>query len=95
VSYQLEVFTTAKAEIRSLPGYVRAQAKQAIAALAHTPRPRGAKELRGKPGVYRLWLAGRWRIVYTIDDDQQVITILRVRRKEQIDYERLDDDNND
>jgi mRNA-degrading endonuclease RelE of RelBE toxin-antitoxin system len=95
VSYQLDIFTTAKAEIKGLPGYVRAQAKQAIAALAHTPRPNGAKELRGKPGVYRLWLAGHWRIVYTIDDDQQVGTILRVRRKEQIDYENLTDDDND
>jgi mRNA interferase RelE/StbE len=92
VSYQLDIFTTAKAEIRSLPGYVRAQAQQAIAALAHDPRPPAAKELRDKPGIYRLWLAGRWRIAYAVDDDQQVVTILRVRRKEQIDYESLPDD---
>ena len=92
MSYQLDIFTTAKAEIRSLPGYVRAQAQQAIAALAHDPRPPAAKELRDKPGVYRLWLAGRWRIVYTIDDDLQVVRVVRVRRKEQIDYESLPDD---
>jgi mRNA-degrading endonuclease RelE of RelBE toxin-antitoxin system len=48
--------------------------------------------LRDKPGIYRLWLAGRWRIVYTIDDDLQVVRVVRVRRKEQIDYESLPDD---
>jgi mRNA interferase RelE/StbE len=92
VSYRLDVFTTAKAELKKLPGYVRAQAYQAIDALAHDPRPPAAKELRDKPGIYRLWLAGRWRIAYAVDDDQQVVTILRVRRKEQIDYESLPDD---
>jgi len=47
------------------------------------------QKLCGKPGTYRIWLAGRWRIVYQIDDDQQVVVILRVRLKEDIDYESL------
>jgi mRNA-degrading endonuclease RelE of RelBE toxin-antitoxin system len=68
---------------------VRAQAEALIDALADDPRPVRAKELQGKPGIYRLWLAGRWRIVYEIDEDSQVISILRVRRKERIDYPSL------
>jgi len=86
VSYRIEVEPPARQEIRSLPGYVRAQAEALIDALAADPLPARAKELQGKPGIYRLWLAGRWRIVYLIDDDSQVISILRVRRKERIDY---------
>jgi mRNA-degrading endonuclease RelE of RelBE toxin-antitoxin system len=83
------------AEVRALPGHIRPQARQRFRELEDEPRPHGAKELRGKPGVYRLWLAGHWRIVYTINDDLQLVRVVRVRRKEQIDYERLDDDNND
>jgi addiction module RelE/StbE family toxin len=89
VSYQIEVTTPAKAELQKLTGYVRAQAYQMIDTLASNPRPHKAKELRGKPGFYRIWLAGRWCIVYTIDDDLQTVTILRVRSKQQIDYENL------
>jgi mRNA-degrading endonuclease RelE of RelBE toxin-antitoxin system len=41
------------------------------------------------PGIYRIWLAGRWRIVYQVDDTQQLVTILRVRLKDDIDYGSL------
>jgi mRNA-degrading endonuclease RelE of RelBE toxin-antitoxin system len=39
--------------------------------------------------MYRLWLAGRWRIVYSINDDTRRVRIIRVRRKEKRDYEGL------
>ena len=90
MSYRIEVEPPARQEIRALPGYVRAQAEALIDALADDPRPARAKELHGKPGIYRLWLAARWRIVYEIDEDAQVISILRVRRKERIDYQSLE-----
>jgi len=48
-----------------------------------------AKELRGKSNIYRIWLAKNWRIVYQIHDDSKILLIMRVRRKEQIDYENL------
>jgi mRNA-degrading endonuclease RelE of RelBE toxin-antitoxin system len=56
---------------------------------AKTPRPSRAKELRDQPNTYRIWLAGRWRIAYEIDEELERIRILRVRRKEQIDYGSL------
>jgi mRNA-degrading endonuclease RelE of RelBE toxin-antitoxin system len=87
VSYQIEVVIEARKEVSKLPGNIRAQARQQFLSLATNPRPPKMQELRGKPGYYRIWLAGRWRIVYTIDDNLQLVTILRVRRKEDIDYE--------
>lgn len=60
-----------------------------IDALASEPRPPRAKELSGKPSIYRIWLAGRWRIAYQVDDDLLVRRILRVRRKDDIEYETL------
>lgn len=89
MSYQVEVSPKVRKEIKALPGHVRAQARQLIRALGENPRPSRAKELRGKPNIYRIWLAGRWRVAYEIDDELKRIRILRVRRKERIDYESL------
>jgi mRNA-degrading endonuclease RelE of RelBE toxin-antitoxin system len=89
VSYRINISTIAHKEIKALPGYVRAQALQVIRALADTPIPSRAKELRGKPNIYRLWLAGRWRIAYHLDDDRLLVLILRVRAKEDMDYDSL------
>jgi len=89
VSYRVEVPPGVRKEIKTLPGHVRAQARQLIRALGEHPRPSRAKELRGKPNIYRIWLAGRWRVAYEVDDEVRRIRILRVRRKERIDYESL------
>ena len=90
MSYQIEVPPPVRIEIRSLPGYVRAQAFDLITQLGEQPRPSSSKVLRGKPNIYRMWLAGRWRIAYHIDDELKVVRILRIRRKEAIDYESLE-----
>lgn len=87
--YEVELSPDAQAEISALPGYVRAQALQLLRQLSRTPRPPRAKELRGKPGFYRIWLAAKWRIVYEVDDAEQFILVLRVRLKESIDYESI------
>jgi mRNA-degrading endonuclease RelE of RelBE toxin-antitoxin system len=89
VSYQIDVPPSARKEIELLPGYARAQARELIRGLKENPYPPRAKELSGKPKIYRLWLATHWRIAYKVDDDLQHVLILRVRRKEQIDYESL------
>lgn len=90
MSYRIDFLTSARAELRALPGYVRAEALDRITELGTSPRPPGSKELQGKPAIYRLHIAGRWRILYHIDDDLKRIRVLRMRRKELIDYEGLE-----
>ncbi len=87
--YRVEVPPEVQSEIKGLPGHVRAQARQLVRALSENPRPPRAKELRDKPNIYRVWLAGRWRIAYEVDDDAKRIRLLRVRPKGQIDYDSL------
>jgi mRNA interferase RelE/StbE len=89
VSYRIEISPPVQKEIRTLPGYVRAQARQQIRALSINPRPPHAKELRGKPAIFRIRLATRWRIAYEVDDALERVRVLRIRRKEHIDYESL------
>ena len=89
MSYRVEISPDAQKEIEALSGNVRAQALKLLRSLGENPRLPRAKELRDKPSVYRIWLARKWRIVYKVDEDPKRILVLRVRRKEQIDYESL------
>jgi mRNA-degrading endonuclease RelE of RelBE toxin-antitoxin system len=89
VSYQIEFIAESLAEAKKLPAYVRPQVLRSIQDLAQNPRPARARELRDKPGIYRIWVATEWRIVYEIDDDEQIIVIRRIRRKDQIDYDNI------
>jgi mRNA-degrading endonuclease RelE of RelBE toxin-antitoxin system len=89
VSYRIRISPAAQKEILALPGYVRAEARQTIRALGENPLSSRARELRERPRVFRIWLAGRWRIVYEVDDDLKMVLILCVRLKENIDYASL------
>jgi len=89
MSYRVEISPDAQKEIEALSGNVRAQALKLLRSLGENPRLPRTKELRDKPSVYRIWLARKWRIVYKVDEDPKRILVLRVRRKEQIDYESL------
>jgi mRNA-degrading endonuclease RelE of RelBE toxin-antitoxin system len=89
MSYQIRITADAHREIKGLSGYVRSPALKIINALSKEPRPPAAKELRGKPGIYRIRLAGKWRIAYRIKDEENLVVILRVRLKEKIDYDSL------
>ncbi|MBN1148996.1 MAG: type II toxin-antitoxin system RelE/ParE family toxin [Anaerolineales bacterium] len=89
MNYQIEVSQQARREILDLPGYVRAQARQLIRELGKDPFPACAKELRGKPNIYRIWLAGNWRIAYEVDRECKRVRVLKVRAKKLVDYEGL------
>jgi mRNA-degrading endonuclease RelE of RelBE toxin-antitoxin system len=89
MNYQVKISPDAQMEMRALSGYVRAAALKLLRDLSENPRLSRAKELRGKPNVYRIWLLKRWRVVYQVKEEPKQILVLRVRRKEQIDYESL------
>ena len=86
---RIEISPAARQEIRALPAYVRAQAIQIMEELGRDPRPARAKELQDRENIFRIWLSGRWRIVYEVDDQLHMVLIMRVRRKEDIDYPGL------
>lgn len=86
MSYRIELNKAARAEVKALSGNLRAQALALFESLKDNPLPLRARELRDKPGIYRIWLAGRWRIVYEVDDQERVVVIRRVRHKDAIDY---------
>ncbi len=60
--------------------------RQSIDDLTDQPRPRGVLKLRGDR--YRLrW--GNWRVVYEIDDEARLVTIVDVLRRNERTYRDL------
>jgi mRNA interferase RelE/StbE len=53
-----------------------------IQALAENPRPPGVERLRASQ-LWRLRV-GAYRVIYAIDDGQQVVTIARVRHRRDV-----------
>lgn len=78
--YRLQIKKAVKQEQDRLPGHIRQRVRRLIESLAGEPRPAEAKELRDLPGYYRLRL-DRWRIIYEVDDEAQIVAILAIRRK--------------
>ena len=80
MSYRIRYSEEAKRTLPRLPGRYRQRARRAIEALVLSPRPADAEELRGQPGIFRVWLNG-WRIIYCVDDDASELLIVGIRFK--------------
>jgi len=66
----------------ALPTAVRAELVRAIDALAENPRPVGTKK-PARHELYRLRVAGRYRIVWQVDDaGRSVLVVLIGHRKD-------------
>lgn len=78
--YKIKVSGDAERDVRHLPGHLKQRARRLISALAGEPRPPGTKELRGYSGYFRIRIDG-WRVIYRIYEPEQVILVLRIRKK--------------
>ena len=78
--YRVFIKRSAQKEIRDLPTKKTRRAVVArIQALADDPRPHGCTKLTGAD-KYRI-RQGTYRILYTIDDDSIVVSVVRVAHR--------------
>jgi mRNA interferase RelE/StbE len=78
--YQIDYSDEARRNLRTVPGNYRQRVRRVIESLADNPRPPQAKELRHNPNGYRISL-GRWRLVYRVSDEEQLVFIAAIRQK--------------
>ncbi len=78
--YSIEFTTSAAREFRSLEPQLKRRIAQAIDPLAHNPRPRGTRKLKGHEHLYRLRI-GHYRVVYEVRDDVRVVKITQIRHR--------------
>jgi mRNA-degrading endonuclease RelE of RelBE toxin-antitoxin system len=96
-SYQVHIRERARKEIRQLPGNFRQRVLHKLRALEQVPRPVDSTaldiadttmNLPADTELRRIRLDG-WRIVYLVDDDIYLITVLTVRRRPPYQYDDL------
>jgi len=78
----VRVAKAADRNIAALDGSVRPRVIRAIQALRGEPRPAGCKKLAGS----ELWRirVGNYRVVYSIEDAQLVVLVVRVGHRREI-----------
>lgn len=99
-SYRVEISERVRKEIRLLlPGNVRQQALRALRALEQDPRPHTSRPLDAvKAGIVleagtelrRIRLAS-WRIVYLIEEEWRLVSVLAIRKRPPYQYDDLDE----
>lgn len=82
MTHRLVLTATAVKERERLDDTVRERIDRAIRSLAETPRPSGVKKLAGSQRDWRIRV-GDYRVLYEIDDQQEVITIWRIAHRRQ------------
>jgi mRNA interferase RelE/StbE len=81
VSYEVRIIRSAEKDMDKLPEAVHDRISKRITALEDNPRPRGVKKLSDR-NEYRLRV-GNYRILYTINDSESIVTIVAVGHRSQ------------
>jgi mRNA interferase RelE/StbE len=87
--YRVELAPAAQRQLRRLPPGDAARLRGPILALAIAPRPPGAVKLAGTE-FWRLRV-GDLRIIYVIDEPDRLLVVLRVARRSESTYRRIDE----
>ncbi|NMG18322.1 type II toxin-antitoxin system RelE family toxin [Brasilonema bromeliae] len=78
--YDLRIAKTAEKDLIDLPAKQFKQVVSKIFSLQSNPRPQDYKALKGYEGGYRVD-QGEYRILYTIDDENLLVDIFRVGKR--------------
>ena len=87
MGYRVEIHSAAQKQMLSLPKEAQVKVARSIDHLGNTPRPPRVKKLADS-GLWRIRV-GQHRVVYAIDDEAQLVTIVRVARRKESTYKRL------
>jgi mRNA interferase RelE/StbE len=82
MTYRVSVLRRALKELEQLPAEHYPRVRDAIRHLASDPRPTGCRKLTGRGG-WRIRI-GVYRVIYDIDDSQQLVTVLNVGHRRDI-----------
>jgi len=80
--YQIELRRRAQRVLDRLPKSDFQTVVEAIRELAQTPRPRGVEKVKST-GLWRI-RQGDYRIIYSIDDNQQLVTVVRIGHRKEV-----------
>jgi len=78
VSYRLEFTRTAIKGLSQLHPQANRRLKERILRLADDPTPPDSRQLAGQPAGSRRLRVGDYRVLYQVDDEARVVTVMKV-----------------
>jgi len=84
VSYKIELRHVAQKQLDELPEREYKAIAEIISSLAQKPRPLRVKKLADS-GLWRIRVK-KYRVVYAIDDEAQLVIIVRIARRREDTY---------
>ena len=87
MTYRVEIHRAAQKQLLSFPREAQAEIARVIDDLESNARPAGCKKLR-ETGLWRI-RAGRYRIIYVIDDEAKMVTVVKVAIRREGTYRGL------
>lgn len=81
--YEVVVGNAVHRDIGKLQRYEQVRAFKAMASLAEDARPHGCVKMADTRNGYRIRF-GNYRIVYTVDDENRIVTITRVAHRKEV-----------
>lgn len=82
-TYKVIIRKSAAKQIKKLPKVTIKAVLSKIKALSNDPRPEGCKKLIGTENIWRI-RTGDYRIVYSIEEEQLLVEIVRVRHRKDV-----------
>ncbi len=86
MTYHVRIREDAQKQLDRLTETVRKRVVRAIIKLQEEPRPQGVRKI--VDSVFWRIRVGRFRVIYTIDDERQII-IVRVSKRDESTYQSL------
>ena len=88
MSYNVWIEPSARDEARKAPGNVRQRLKRAMLAFKENPRPVNSSSLDWPEMSFdpRRLRIDQWRIIYAVDDTDQWVWVLAIRKRPPYDY---------
>jgi mRNA interferase RelE/StbE len=83
IAYRIEYDEAALEDLLKLPKKIQQQLIKSISRLGESPRSGNIKQLKGYDKLFRL-RSGDYRVVYTIEDDVIIVTIVAVGPRKDI-----------
>ncbi len=83
MTHQVKLAPRAAKELRRLDRAAAHRIVRTLQVLADTPRPPSARQLVGRPGIWRV-RSGDYRILYEIEDDALVVLVVRIGHRREI-----------
>jgi mRNA interferase RelE/StbE len=82
--YHVEFTRQAARDLRKLGHDIQRRIRDAIDGLKAIPRPPGNVKLKGQLKGFHRVREGDYRIVYAVDDPQQLIRVARIRHRKEV-----------